>query len=188
MKNIARLLIVGGLIAAESLLAQTAPTDQGPGPRPRGPGGPGGHGGPGRLSPIVRVLDADRDGAISAAEIAGSAAAIRTLDANADGTVSRDEMRPMRPADAPKPPADAPAPPAEAQGRGPRGPHGSGGPDGQGGRPHPIFPVMLALDADADGALSATEINNAPASLKALDADGDGKLSREELRPLPPTN
>jgi Ca2+-binding EF-hand superfamily protein len=45
---------------------------------------------------------------------------------------------------------------------------------------------MLALDANSDGALSASEIANAPASLRALDANGDGKLTRDELRPLPP--
>ena len=45
---------------------------------------------------------------------------------------------------------------------------------------------MLALDADTDGALSAAEIGNAVASLKALDANSDGKLTRDELRPLPP--
>ena len=38
----------------------------------------------------------------------------------------------------------------------------------------------MKLDADGDGRLSAAEIANAPAVLKALDANGDGKLSREE--------
>jgi hypothetical protein len=45
---------------------------------------------------------------------------------------------------------------------------------------------MLALDADGDRALSATEISNASNSLKALDANSDGKLTPDELRPLPP--
>ena len=48
------------------------------------------------------------------------------------------------------------------------------------------MPVMLALDANNDGTLSAAEIANAPASLKALDANHDGGLSRDELQPLPP--
>lgn len=45
------------------------------------------------------------------------------------------------------------------------------------------MPVMSALDANADGELSAEEIAGAAAALKKLDKDGDGKLSREELRP-----
>jgi hypothetical protein len=49
------------------------------------------------------------------------------------------------------------------------------------------MPLMLALDANSDGDLSAAEISNAPASLLALDANKDGKLTRDELRPLPPT-
>ncbi|MBN1344737.1 MAG: EF-hand domain-containing protein [Phycisphaerae bacterium] len=54
------------------------------------------------------------------------------------------------------------------------------------GRGHfrpPVPPLMVALDADKDGELSAEEIANAAAALKALDTDGDGKLSREEIRP-----
>jgi hypothetical protein len=83
-------------------------------------------------------------------------------------------MRPARPADAPERPADAPSrkgTPPDADGT---------------QRTRPSDPVMLALDANSDHALSAAEIANATASLKALDANGDGKLTRDELRPLPP--
>ena len=45
---------------------------------------------------------------------------------------------------------------------------------------------MLALDANADGALSAAEIANAPASLAALDVDHDGRLSGSEIHPPRP--
>jgi len=45
---------------------------------------------------------------------------------------------------------------------------------------------MLALDANTDRALSATEIANARASLLALDANKDGALAPDEYRPLPP--
>ena len=41
---------------------------------------------------------------------------------------------------------------------------------------------MRALDTDKDGEISATEIENAAASLKMLDKDGDGAVSREEIR------
>jgi len=63
---------------------------------------------------------------------------------------------------------------------GPRGPEGRG--PGEGFRP-PRFPLMVALDADEDGEISAKEIENAVEALKKLDKDDDGKLSREELRP-----
>ena len=44
-------------------------------------------------------------------------------------------------------------------------------------------PVIAALDANHDGEIDATEINNAPAALRKLDKNGDGKLTRDELRP-----
>ncbi len=162
MKTIARLALLALLGSATVLLAQP-PADSGRGHR--GGKGPGGKGAPRGGHPVVRALDADKNGEISAAEIAGAAVALRTLDADADGAVSTAELRgnrPGRPADAPTPPADRPA--------------------------RPLDPVMLALDANSDHALSAAEIANASASLKALDANGDGKLTRDELHPLPPAN
>lgn len=48
-----------------------------------------------------------------------------------------------------------------------------------------MLPIMVALDTDEDGVLSATEIENAPKSLLKLDKNGDGQLSLEELRPDP---
>lgn len=155
------LLATLGLTAG--LSAQTAPTD---GPHGPGRGGPGGPGGPGGRhgGPIIRVIDADKDGVISPAEISSAPGLIATLDANSDGVVSADELHPPRPADAP----ERPAPPADDS------------------HPRPIIPVMLALDANGDGSLSAAEIAGAAASLKALDLNSDGSLTRDELRPLPP--
>jgi len=43
-------------------------------------------------------------------------------------------------------------------------------------------PILLALDPDQDGVISAAEIEGATAALKALDKDGDGQLSSEEWR------
>lgn len=147
-------------LALSPLSAQT-PTDTTTRPH-RGPGGPGGHG---RGNPIVRAIDSDKNREISSSELAGATTAILTLDANKDGAVTVDELRPARPADAPArpaPPADAPA------------------------RRRPSDPVMLALDADSDGNLSAGEITRAAASLAALDANKDGKLTADEFHPLPP--
>ena len=45
------------------------------------------------------------------------------------------------------------------------------------------FPLMMALDADKDGSISASEIENASKTLVKLDKDGDGALGPEELRP-----
>jgi predicted O-methyltransferase YrrM len=44
----------------------------------------------------------------------------------------------------------------------------------------PPHPLMTALDADKDGAISAEEIQNAPKALKSLDANGDGRLAGDE--------
>lgn len=71
-------------------------------------------------------------------------------------------------------------------GPGPKGP-GPDGPGPRGPRFRPmVTPLMVALDANKDGELSAEEIANAVTALKALDKDGDGKVSQEELRPVPP--
>ena len=96
MKNLTRFFAVGfplvlafGLAGVLPALVAIAASAQPPSDllRGRGPRGPGGHGrGPG--NPIARVLDADHDGEISAAELANAPAAIKTLDANGDGVVS----------------------------------------------------------------------------------------------------
>ncbi len=119
-------------------------------------------------SAIARALDTNKDHVLSAAEIAAAPASLRALDANGDGILTRDELRPKPPADLPPPP-DAPPPPDDAN-----------------VRHRPIDPLLLALDANADGNLGAGEIANASASLLALDTNKDGQLTRDELRPLPP--
>jgi len=63
------------------------------------------------------------------------------------------------------------------------------GRSGEGGRPeggpghHGPPPIIAALDANADGVISASEIEGAVAALKTLDKNEDGELSMEELRP-----
>jgi hypothetical protein len=50
-------------------------------------------------------------------------------------------------------------------------------------KPSPYFrmmPVLMALDADQDGIISAAEIANAATALLKLDKNGDNKLSAEE--------
>jgi len=62
------------------------------------------------------------------------------------------------------------------------------GPRHSGKRPHgpPPPQIIEALDANADGVISADEINNAPAALNSLDKNGDGQLGPREYGPPPP--
>ena len=165
MKTLPYIITALTLACAGVLSAQTA-DDSSRGPHRgghRGPGGPGGHG-----HPIVRALDADKNGEISAAEINGAPAALAKLDTNADGNVVMDELRPARPADAPVRP--------------------EGTKTRERSRARHVDVIMLALDADGNGVLSSTEISRAVASLSVLDANSDGKLTRDELHPLPPAS
>ncbi len=148
-------LLLAGIIAG---LATVAFAQSNP-PARFGPGGRGP--GPRHPDPLVRALDSNHDGVISADEIANAPASLKALDANGDGVISFDELHPPRPADAPPPPVDA-------------------------AKHHPVSPLLLALDANGDGQLSADEIANAATSLKALDTNHDGQLTRDELCPLPP--
>ena len=50
----------------------------------------------------------------------------------------------------------------------------------------PMGPLMIALDTDKDGVLSAEEIAAASENLKKLDKNGDGKIDRMELSPPRP--
>ena len=60
--------------------------------------------------------------------------------------------------------------------------HQEGG-GGRGGMRPPMSPLMMALDGDHDGAVSAKELQQASAALRKADKNGDGKLDGEELRP-----
>jgi hypothetical protein len=48
-----------------------------------------------------------------------------------------------------------------------------------------FLPIMVALDADSNGELSTSEIENASKALLSLDKDGNGSITMEELRPDP---
>lgn len=61
------------------------------------PGGPPGGPGSRPRPPLELVLDANQDGVIDAAEIAGAATALKKLDKNKDGKLTAEEYRPQRP-------------------------------------------------------------------------------------------
>ena len=163
---------------AAAALAQTSPAPDRPAP---GRGGPAFRG-----HPLVRVMDLDRDGALSATEVSQAPITLGGLDTDGDGTLSSAELHPGR--GGPRRPAHAEAP-ATDQRPGRPAHAGAHRPAAHAGatRAHPGDLVMLALDANEDGTLAAAELANATRSLSALDGNKDGALSRDELRPLPPT-
>jgi Ca2+-binding EF-hand superfamily protein len=113
---------------------------------------------------VLSALDVDQDNEISAEEIANAAAALRTLDRNHDGKLDANECGFRIWGDRAKDPVFV-------------------------ARAGKAFmrdhPVLAVLDSDHDGVISASEIKNAPVTLRRLDANGDGKLVEAELRPEP---
>lgn len=156
-------------VSALSMVAQ--PTE-----RPQRPeGGPGqGHRPP---PPLFASLDANRDGTISADEIANAPTSLKTLDKNSDGQLTPEEIR------LGKPPGKKDG---EAEGNGEGAPKQrppAGQFEGKGGGHPPVPSIDAALDANKDGTIGADEIANSSTSLKTLDKNSDGQLTVEELRP-----
>jgi len=100
------------------------------------PGGPprGGTGQPkpGRFNPLIRLFDADEDGALSEEEIAGAAAKLKEFDENKDGKVNDEELRGALPF---------------GRGRGPGGGRPPFGPGGPGRRPGGVAASDLQKEA-----------------------------------------
>ena len=121
------------------------------------------------------AMDADGDGALAAAELGSQfQSLLARADADGDGAASEAEILALMTAEGPGDRERGGAGGREAT------PPGAGG----GGRPpRPAIPLMAALDADGDGAVSGTELASAAEALRALDADDDGRLTPDELRP-----
>jgi len=147
--------------------------EMGPGRRGTGGIGPGGPVG-GNRPGFVSRLDRDGDGRVSRKEFDGPADAFDHHDANRDGYLDDSER--------PDPLGMGPQP-----GMGSRPKPKPGGPSGSHAefRP-PMHPLVMALDANRDGEISAEEIENAAVALKKLDQNGDGKLTHDELHPEGP--
>jgi hypothetical protein len=108
---------------------------------------------------IMVALDSDGDGQISAEEIGNGPAALKKLDRDEDGRISRQEVDP-----------------ADADRR--LRQRGGGGRGQRGGNL-----LFRTLDTDADGDISAKEIENAVTALQKLDKNRDGELKPDEVRP-----
>ena len=109
------------------------------------------------------AFDKNKDGKLQKDEVPERMQGLFTRgDANKDGVLTQAEIRGMSQMQ------------AAPQGGGGRG-------EGRGGMR--MEPVTAALDADHDGTISADEIRNSTAALKALDRNGDGQLAGDEIRP-----
>ena len=131
-----------------------------------GPGGPGFPGGPMgmmQMLPIMKALDTDQDGSLSASEIANASKTLVQLDKNGDGIISNEEMR-----------LDPSAMPGGIAG---------GGPGANGQFAGAMMGKMFQKsDANGDGKLSGDEIpERMRDKLKMVDKDGDGSVSKSEF-------
>ncbi|NBP23235.1 MAG: hypothetical protein EBU81_01485 [Proteobacteria bacterium] len=108
------------------------------------------------MNPLFQALDTDKDGELSAAEIANAPAALKTLDKNKDGKISQEEVRPNFP---------------EGGRGGPRGANNTEALD-----------RMMAFDKNGDGKLSSEELPERMRNmLERADSNKDGFLTRDEL-------
>lgn len=79
------------------------------------------------IGPVFRALDTDKDGILSAGEIASASASLKKLDKNGDGKIDRAELRPRHAR--PGQDGDAKGP---RDGKGPRGDRQAKDGDGRG--------------------------------------------------------
>ena len=116
-----------------------------------------------RPSPLVTALDTDRDGSVSAAEMAAAPRALATLDKNGDGRITIDEVMVRRPQGGERGGREREAEPG-----------GAVSPD--------LVNTLFSFDVNKDGKLSKAEV---PERMQGIflraDTDHDGLLTRDEL-------
>jgi hypothetical protein len=93
-----------GQITLEEI--HTPPEGKPPGGRPGRPDGPPPGDRP--VPPLIKALDADGDGTLSATEIADAPESLKSLDKDGDGELSSGEIRPQGPPRRGGPPLDGP--------------------------------------------------------------------------------
>ena len=134
---------------------------QRPGAGPQAGGLPGGPMGMLQMHPLMRILDTDKDGTLSASEIANASKALMQLDKNGDGIISAEELRP-----------DPSAMPGGFAGAGGNG-QLAGAAMGK---------MFESRDANKDGKLTGDEIpERMRERLSMVDKDGDGSISKSEF-------
>ena len=128
------------------------------------PGGfPGGPMGMMQMLPLMKVLDTDQDGSLSAIEIANASKTLIQLDKNGDGVINSEEMRPD--------------PSPMMGGFSSAGPGGSGPMNGQ-----MMTKLFESRDKDNDGKLTGEEIpERMQDKVKMMDKDGDGAITKAEF-------
>lgn len=138
-------------------------------PQGERPGGPGGRDG-GPPQPILRALDTDHDGSLSAPEIAAAPKVLLTLDKNGDGTLTADELQPRREGGPPR-----------GEGGAPRGEQL----DESTPSPDDLARQLMAFDKNHDGVLTPDELPDRMQSLfTRADVNHDRKVTPDELRTL----
>jgi Ca2+-binding EF-hand superfamily protein len=106
-------------------------------------------------------IDSDEDGILTSAEISASTAALASLDTNRDGKLSGSEW-----VTALGPRSGRLLPPEPVR-----------------SAVTPVHPLHRALDSDADGELSASEIADSARALQEFDRNHDGQVTLGELLP-----
>ena len=144
-------------------MAQPPEGDRPDGPPPEGrqernrEGGPDGR--PRFPNPVLEAIDADKNGELSAEEIANAATTLKTLDKNSDGKLDMAETRPN----------------FEGMGRGFGGPSGGGGSE-------EMINRLIAMDANKNGKLEKDEVPERMQSMfSRADKNEDGAIDKEEM-------
>ncbi len=167
MKMLATLLAVSFPIMASAQeegkekAAGRRPNMQRPGGGPEAGGFPGGPMGMLQMHPLMKILDTDKDGTLSASEIANASKTLIQLDKNGDGIISAEEMRPD--------PNSMPG--------------GFAGAVGIGQFNGAMMSQMFERsDANKDGKLTGDEIPERMRDrVKMIDKDGDGSITKSEF-------
>lgn len=109
-----------------------------------------------RMNPLMQALDTNKDGELSAEEIAGASAALNKLDKNGDGKLSTDEIRPAF---------------REGERGGQRSENTA-----------EALARLMAFDKNADGKLAADELPERMRNIVGrADTDKDGFATKDEL-------
>ena len=118
--------------------------------------------------PLLALLDADRDGKLSAKEIANAVAVLKKLDRNQDGALTAREL--------PRPQVAGRRMPGGRAGR-------ARGGDGRGSTQ--FVERIMALDKNKDGKITKDELPEARQRLFELaDSDSDGALDKAEIEKI----